>query len=336
MKSWFVYIITNYNNTVIYTGITNDLEKRRWEHRSGIIKSSFSNKYRLYKLVWFEEFNSPNEAIAAEKKIKGWIKKKKLNLIRSKNPKFLDLSSASLDSSTSGLRMTSKILLIASTNPGKIREIKEILKGIPFELRTLDDIDLSEEIQETGKSFAENAIIKAKTTGEKIGMLTLSEDSGLEVDVLNGRPGIRSARYAEGSDLDRINKLLKELKDVPKEKRTARFRAVAALYIPVSSHPEVSTEGSSERSERRNASLDSSSRRYVGTQNDKGGIFTFAGVSEGYITEKPIGKNGFGYDPVFFNLDLGKTNAQATLKEKNRVSHRARALQKVKDFLIRP
>ena len=91
LKNWFVYIITNYKNTVLYIGITNNLERRIWEHKTGLIKSSFSNKYHLYKLVWFEEFNTPQEAIEAEKKIKGWKREKKIRLIKDKNPNFQDL-----------------------------------------------------------------------------------------------------------------------------------------------------------------------------------------------------------------------------------------------------
>ncbi len=194
-----------------------------------------------------------------------------------------------------------KILLIASKNPRKITEIKEILKGIPFEIKSLIDINYKDEIEETGKTFEENAILKAKTIGKKVGVLTLSDDSGLEVYALGGKPGIFSSRYGKGSDSDRVNKLLKELKGIPKEKRTARFRAVVALYHP-----------------------------------DSESVSTFNGVSEGYITEKPMGTNGFGYDPIFFNLDLGKTNAEATFEEKNRVSHRARALYKLKTFFLKP
>lgn len=172
------------------------------------------------------------------------------------------------------------------------------MSGMPFELISLDDLPINDEVSEDGKTFEENAIIKAKTIGEKTKMLTLAEDSGLEVDALEGRPGVLSARYCVGSDLDRIHKLLKELNGIPKEKRTARFKAVAALYNPLTNK-----------------------------------VDTFTGVSEGYIAGKPIGTNGFGYDPVFFNLDLGKTNAQATLEEKNRVSHRGRALRKAKGAL---
>lgn len=90
-KSWFVYIITNYKNTVFYTGITNNLQRRIYEHKKGIVDNSFSKKYRLYKLVWFEEFNSPDQAIIFEKKIKDMRREKKLKLIKSKNQKFVDL-----------------------------------------------------------------------------------------------------------------------------------------------------------------------------------------------------------------------------------------------------
>lgn len=213
-----------------------------------------------------------------------------------------------------------KILIIASRNKGKIREIKEILSGIPFEIKSLVDIGLDVDIEETGKTFEENAILKAKTIGEKTRMLILGEDSGLEVDTLGGRPGIFSARYAKGSDLDRINKLLKELKGIPDEKRTARFRCVAAIYVsPSMSSPRK--RGSKKIPDQ--VGNDKSSR-----------IVTFDGVSEGYITDKPIGSNGFGYDPIFFNLDLGKTNAKASSEEKNRISHRARALEKCKKFFL--
>ncbi len=213
-----------------------------------------------------------------------------------------------------------KVLLIASRNPGKIREIKEILKYIPLKVKSLIDLGIDIDVEETGKSFEENATLKAKTVGEKTKLLTLGEDSGLEVDALGGRPGVFSARYAKDSDLDRINKLLKELKDIPKEKRMARFRAVVALYIPAAM--------SSPRKRGSGKILDQ-------VENDNSyRIVTFEGESRGYITEKPIGKNGFGYDPIFYNLDLGKTNGQASLEEKNRVSHRARAINKAKKYLI--
>lgn len=191
-----------------------------------------------------------------------------------------------------------KTLLIATSNKGKIREIKNILRNIPYRIITLSDINLTLEVTETGKTFEENAIIKAKAVGNKTKMFTLAEDSGLEVDFLDKRPGVLSARYCVGSDLDRINKLLEELEGVPRRERTASFRAVVALFNP---------------------------------ETNK--ISTYTGISKGYITQRPIGKNGFGYDPVFFNIDLGKTNGQASSQDKNRVSHRARALRKVIDIL---
>ena len=114
-------------------------------------------------------------------------------------------------------------LLIATTNLGKIKEIKEILQDIPYQLKSLEDLGIDIAIEEKGITFAENAILKARTAGEKTGLQTVAEDSGLEVDVLDGRPGIYSARYKTGSDSDRINKFLNELDLVPKEKRTAIF-----------------------------------------------------------------------------------------------------------------
>ena len=191
-----------------------------------------------------------------------------------------------------------KTVIIATSNKGKLIEIKEILKGIPFQIKSLPELDFKIEIDETGKTFKENALIKAKTVGEKTNLLTLGEDSGLEVDYLYGKPGIYSARYIPGTDQDRVNKVLEELKRVPREKRTARFICVAALYDPRTQKTEF-----------------------------------FEGVSTGVITQKPAGENGFGYDPIFYNLDLKKTNGEASLEEKNLVSHRARALKKVKDFL---
>ncbi|OGG00019.1 non-canonical purine NTP pyrophosphatase, RdgB/HAM1 family [Candidatus Gottesmanbacteria bacterium RBG_13_37_7] len=192
-----------------------------------------------------------------------------------------------------------KSLVIASANQGKIKEIKKILKDIPFEMKSLIDLKIAIEVIESGKTFEENAVLKAKTVGEKIKLLTLAEDSGLEVDALGGKPGIYSARYTGGSDQDRVEKLLKELKAIPREKRTARFYACVCIYNP--------TEEA---------------------------LSIFRGISKGYITEEPYGVNGFGYDPVFYNPKLGMTNAQAALKEKNRVSHRAQALGKARKYLL--
>lgn len=189
-------------------------------------------------------------------------------------------------------------LLVASKNLGKIKEIKDILSGVPFEIKTLINIGLNMDVEESGKTFEENAILKAKTIGEKTGLLTLADDSGLEVDVLGGRPGIYSSRYTEGTDLDRIYKLLNELRGIPITKRTARFKSVVVIYNPT----------------------------------DKK-LSLFEGECKGRIIEKPKGNNGFGYDPVFYSFDLHKTFGEGNDEEKNIVSHRGRALGKCKKYL---
>lgn len=194
-----------------------------------------------------------------------------------------------------------KQLLIATRNQGKFPEIVALLKDIPFEFVSLNDLPgLSPEyeVEEPAMTFEGNAIIKAMTIGKKTGLLTLAEDAGLEVDALNGRPGVYTARYAPGTDEDRYRKLLDELKDIPGEKRTARFRAVVGIYDP-----------STDR------------------------VRTCEGVYEGKISEHPIGENGFGYDPIFYNEGLRKTNAQMTMEEKNSVSHRGQALRKASEIL---
>ena len=189
-------------------------------------------------------------------------------------------------------------LLIATNNPGKLKEIGEILKNIPYRMITLKEAGITEDIPETGKTFEENAVQKARYASGKTQLLTLAEDSGLEIDYLKGRPGARSARYVSGSDEDRVNQVLRELNEVPIEKRGAKFVAVVALFDPKTKS-----------------------------------IKTFRGESLGRITGKAVGSGGFGYDPVFYNFDLGKTNAEATPEEKNKVSHRSRALQQARIFL---
>lgn len=190
-------------------------------------------------------------------------------------------------------------LIIASRNKGKIKEISEILSDLPLQIISLNDLKIKDLLSESGNSYQENAIFKAKTIGQKTNLLTIADDSGLEIDVLDGKPGVRSARYVNGSDLDRINRVLDELEGVPSKKRTARFVAVVALYCPFDNK-----------------------------------VYTFKGLSYGCITDKPHGQNGFGYDPIFYNFDLDKTNGQATYRQKNRVSHRVRALIKAKQLLF--
>lgn len=192
-------------------------------------------------------------------------------------------------------------LLVATRSKGKFPEMVSLLEGLPFEMVSLNDapgLPRDYEVEEPAMTFEGNAIIKAMTFGNKTGLLALAEDSGLEVDALSGRPGVYTARYAPGSDKDRYMKLLRELEDVPEEERTARFRAVAAIYDP---------------------------------ETEK--IRTCEGVYEGSIAAEPKGEEGFGYDPVFYNKELGKTNAHMTREEKNAVSHRGKALQKARRIL---
>ncbi|KKS96123.1 MAG: RdgB/HAM1 family non-canonical purine NTP pyrophosphatase, dITP/XTP pyrophosphatase [Candidatus Gottesmanbacteria bacterium GW2011_GWA2_43_14] len=189
-------------------------------------------------------------------------------------------------------------LLIATKNKGKLIEIQNLLENIPHQLVDLGDAGITDDIPETGATFEENAIQKARFAGLKSGLLTLADDSGLEIEYLEGRPGVKSARYVPGTDNDRVNQVLKELKGVPTEKRNAKFVAVVALFDP----------------------RDNS-------------VKTWRGESLGTIADVPRGSRGFGYDPIFYNFDIRKTNAQATAREKNQVSHRARALRQARIFL---
>ena len=193
-----------------------------------------------------------------------------------------------------------KKLLVATRNRGKLREIKSILSDLPYEFVSLDHVGFESDVEESGSSFIENATVKAEIVGRQTNILTLADDSGLEVDALRGRPGVKSARFVPGSDEDRLHKVLEELEGVPDEKRMAQFVAVVAIYNPIENK-----------------------------------TYTFEGISRGRITDRPLGSNGFGYDPIFYNFDLGKTNGQATVAEKNRVSHRARALSNAKEFLLK-
>lgn len=188
-----------------------------------------------------------------------------------------------------------KKLLIATRNYGKIRELARMLDNLPFNVVSLDDLEIDFEVEETGSTFEENAVLKARAYGEASGELTLADDSGLVVDALNGEPGVLSARYGgEGlSDEDRVQLVLKNMEGTSGWKRKARFVAVLAL---------------------------------VG--NDvPNGLVTTEGVVEGAIMHEPIGKNGFGYDPIFWMVEHAKTTAQMTAQEKDQVSHRANALK---------
>ncbi|MFQ5736435.1 MAG: XTP/dITP diphosphatase [Thermodesulfobacteriota bacterium] len=192
-------------------------------------------------------------------------------------------------------------LVLATRNAGKIREIRRLLEGTGIDVLTLDDVPAMELPPETGDTFKENALAKARFVARSTGIAALADDSGLEVDFLGGRPGVRSARYAgqDATDEENYRKLLRELDGVPAEKRGARFRAVVALVLP------------------------------DGTEA------AFDGLFEGVIAEAPAGCGGFGYDPVFFVPSEGRTSAELTADEKNSISHRSKALAKLKAWLLR-
>ena len=186
-----------------------------------------------------------------------------------------------------------KTLLIATRNPGKIREFRHLLAELPFELLGLEDFGIALEVEETGRTFEQNARLKAEGYAAVSGALTLADDSGLEVDALGGEPGVRSARYGGPGlgDAGRLDLLLKNMERVPGWRRKARFRAVIALAGP----------------------------------GERGILHIAQGVVEGAICHQPIGTGGFGYDPVFWLPDRAKTIAQLSQGEKNAISHRAKA-----------
>jgi len=190
-------------------------------------------------------------------------------------------------------------ILFASRNEGKIREAQAILGSSNVKLVSIRDFPDMPEVVEDGKNFFENALKKAKTLSEFIGLPTIADDSGLEVDCLDGRPGVYSARYAgpDASDGDNIERLLEEMKGVQPEDRTAAFKCLLVLY---------ETDGSFQY---------------------------FEGVFEGSIAEAPSGTGGFGYDPVFIPAGANKTVAELDPETKNSISHRGRAFEKLKEYL---
>jgi len=192
-------------------------------------------------------------------------------------------------------------LLIASYNSDKLREIKAILQNIPVALKSLFDVGITDIIKETGQNYHQNAQIKAEYAGRKTGLLTLAEDSGLEIDELSGKPGIYSARFAgEGcSYLDNNKKLLKLLKGVEDKNRKARFITVIAI-----------------------------------SDGGKKPVLV-KGVCSGKISAELKGAKGFGYDPVFIPSDHNKSYAEMSLALKNKISHRGKALDKAKWLLLR-
>ena len=186
-------------------------------------------------------------------------------------------------------------LLIATRNIGKFGELVSLLRDVPFTLVSLAEVGVDDDVDETGSSLEENAVIKAITYAQLSGLPTLADDSGLEVEALGGEPGHLSARYAgEGAtDAQRIAFLHRNLQDIPEEKWIARFRCVIALVWP-SHAPEL-----------------------------------YSGECSGRIVRETRGTYGFGYDPIFFLPRFSRTMAELSPEEKNQVSHRSRAARKV-------
>jgi XTP/dITP diphosphohydrolase len=193
-----------------------------------------------------------------------------------------------------------KEIVVATSNPGKLCEIKDALQGMALEILSLMDLSPGLALEEDGRSFRENALKKARVVAKLTDRLTIADDSGLEVDALQGMPGVRSARFAgEGAtDAENNRKLLQLLGGVPSTQRGATFRCVIAL---------VSPEGKEKWVE---------------------------GVCRGVIGATERGSQGFGYDPLFLLPELGKTLAELSLEEKNRISHRGRALSALKEKMV--
>jgi XTP/dITP diphosphohydrolase len=190
-------------------------------------------------------------------------------------------------------------LLLATSNLGKIKEYRLLLDGLGYEITTLAEEGITKVVTESRNSYEQNARLKAVTYVKLSRLLTVADDSGLEVDALNGEPGIKSARFAgkAATDAERLSLLLARLEGVPWERRTARFKCVIAIATP------------------------------------KGQTEICYGECRGMIALEAKGENGFGYDPVFFLREIDKTMAELPLEAKNQISHRARASQKARQIL---
>ncbi|MBP5426793.1 MAG: XTP/dITP diphosphatase [Clostridiales bacterium] len=183
-------------------------------------------------------------------------------------------------------------IVVASKNKGKIKEIRNILSGTDIKVVSMEEVGFNEDIEETGKTFYENALIKAGAIYDKTKSVVLSDDSGLEVEYLDNAPGVYSARFAQNDDA-RIEKLLGLLQNVPENKRKARFVCSMVLYI--------------------------NEQYYVSAE----------GTVDGYIATDRNGSKGFGYDPVFYLPEYHKTMAEVSENVKNKISHRAKALEQI-------
>ncbi len=190
-------------------------------------------------------------------------------------------------------------IVLATHNKDKIKEIKNLLGDLPVEIKTFEDFPDMPDVEETGTTLEENALLKSNAINDFTGLTALADDTGLEVDALDGRPGVYSARYAGPgcSYEDNCNKMLEELDGVSIERRNASFRTVIAITW------------------------------------DKDNVKTVEGRADGIITTSKQGESGFGYDPVFYYPPAGKTFAEMTLDEKNKVSHRGLALLKAKELI---
>lgn len=197
-------------------------------------------------------------------------------------------------------KMKKRKIIFATGNEGKMKEIREILGDLDAEILSLKEAGIEADVEENGSTFEENAIIKAKAICEKAGCLVLADDSGLEIDYLDKEPGVYSARYM-GEDTPytiKNNKLIERLDGVPKEDRTARFVCVIAAAFP------------------------------------DGKVWTTRGTMEGYIGYEEKGENGFGYDPIFFLDEFGCSSAELSMEEKNKISHRGKALRAMREKLV--
>ena len=190
-------------------------------------------------------------------------------------------------------------IIIATRNPGKVKEFEHIFSKYPVSIKSLLDFPDLEDIEETGKTFEDNALLKARSIANSRQTVVLADDSGLEVDALEGRPGVYSARYAGPGrdDMANIEKLLAEMSGVGKSDRTARFVCALAMVTP------------------------------------SGDEYVVRGTCPGIITESCAGTEGFGYDPVFFLPELGVTMAQIPKSQKNVLSHRSNAFAKLEKIL---
>lgn len=192
-------------------------------------------------------------------------------------------------------------LLLASQNPGKLQEMRLLVDGLPFRILGPREVGIAEAPEETGASFIENAILKARHYSSRSGLLAVADDSGISVDAIGGAPGLHSSRFGgEGaSDADRNRLLLEKLRGIPAERRTARFTSAVVLA--------------------------------------RGQQVLFDAVEqvEGQIAEAPRGESGFGYDPLFFYPPLGRSFGELAREEKDRVSHRGKAFARLRDYFVR-